>query len=83
MPGYNGTSGIGIQWCGKCGQQHVGTHICTTTPLVMGGYYPPERKPYCCPKCNGEGKVRKQQPVSDNSNERECPACHGECVVWG
>lgn len=66
--------------CNRCGHWVQGNaiHLC-------GGSYPyqfwpmPERKPYKCPVCK-LGRVNKSQA---NKEGDPCPACKGECVLWG
>lgn len=49
------------------------------------------QKPYVCPVCNGQGIVSKppnipgdvNQWVSSGTGGYTCPACKGNCVLWG
>jgi hypothetical protein len=63
--------------CPSCGAwvPFGGTHVCLPTPGPVPARVPVpgKRKPFTCPKCDGERFI----------NGRTCPTCSGSGVVWG
>jgi DNA-directed RNA polymerase subunit RPC12/RpoP len=60
-------------WCGRCG-----TYVPDGTSHTCIGKFPIEeqpqtKRPFTCPKCNGEKKV----------NGKKCVPCAGTGIVWG
>ena len=50
----------------------------------------PDKKPHCCPVCNGSGKVQKPPDVPGDQNTwissgtelYPCQACNGTGIIW-
>ena len=61
-------------------------------PALNFGY---QRKPFCCPACNGKGKVqqgfydmgpmgwRSGTVSTTDSTPENCRSCGGSGIVWG
>jgi hypothetical protein len=41
------------------------------------------KTPYKCPVCYGKGKIIEVTYDAKDLCELVCPACKGECVLWG
>jgi len=71
-----------MSYCPVCREDHD-TTACPN-PSVMTYYCGcQERKPYCCPVCNGYGTVPEKNPLGLDLGAKTCPACDGACIVWG
>jgi hypothetical protein len=71
--------------CMKCGKE-MGDTAAHTCALVTTYSPTPERRPWRCPVCNGNGKepgTSLPGTVYESKKIEPCHACNGIGIVWG
>lgn len=78
-----------MSYCPICGENHD-TTACPNSVTYTTYCGCQERKPHCCPVCNGQGTVSKPPWVpgdvhiwTGGSSGYVCPTCGGSGIVWG
>lgn len=64
--------------CYLCDVVYLGTHRCTRSAPD------PARAPFCCPVCDGRGRVPSDfyGETMNASQQIICQSCHGAGIVW-